>query len=556
MGGRLLREWISKPLRSKDEIQQRYEVVRFFIETHPLRTGLSAILKTIIDVERILSRLSLGLGNARDVVAIAQTIRSMLEIKQRCSEATIPRLVQQYLNSITEDLEMVHETIVSTFVDTPPLSIREGGMIRDGVHSELTALREIVHGGKHWVSRLEQTEKEKTGIHSLKVRYNKVFGFYIEVSHANTHLIPEHYQRKQTLVNGERYTTPELKEYEIKILTAEEGLQTLEYQLFQETLKKILTYTKQIQQACSAVAAIDCLLSFSRTAIEERYIEPILQTNGECCIKNGRHPVVEKLLRDTQFVPNNVTLTKTQQLLIITGPNMAGKSVFIRQIAIIVLLAHIGSFVPASEAHISLIDRLFVRSGASDAITSGLSTFMVEMVETAYILGNATDNSLVIMDEIGRGTSTYDGISIAWAVAEYLVSGPEKPKTLFATHYHELQELEQRHPAKIKNYHMAVIEENRIPVFLHTLTQGGASASFGIAVGKLAGLPDIVIEQAETILQTLETHNVYTNHPSQKTSQKAPTLHPVIQQIQELSINDLTPLQALQTLAHLKQLSS
>lgn len=554
MGGRLLREWLATPLRSKEHIEQRQDAVSFFVEFYPAAIKISTYLKKIIDVERILSRVSLGLGNGRDLVTIASSLTAILEIKEILRQCTLPIVLETYTNSLSDTITTIVDTITQTLVDLPPQTIREGGMIREGLHDEHTKLLRIVRGGKEWIADLEKAERERTGIQSLKVRYNKIFGFYIEVSNANTHLVPESYQRKQTLVNGERYTTEELKEYEVKILTAEEELNTLELSLFQTLVQQVLSHIIVLQQACKTIAAIDCLLGFAITAREQRYTKPTLNTEGTCTITDGRHPVVEALLSNKQFVPNSLRLDRTQKLLIITGPNMAGKSVFIRQIAIIVLLAHIGSFVPAASADIPLIDRLFVRSGASDAITAGLSTFMVEMVETAYILRHATEHSLIIMDEIGRGTSTYDGISIASAIAEYLVTQENPPNTLFATHYHELQELETRYPDAIKNYHMAVIQEQDTPVFLYTLKPGGASASFGIAVGKLAGLPAGVISRAETLLEQLEQHHLYNKQRrNRKTQTPTPMPHPIEQKIKSLAINNLTPLEALQILAQLQQ---
>jgi len=397
----------------------------------------------------------------------------------------------------------------------------------------------------------------------LKVRYNQVFGFYIEVSRANAHLVPKEYLRKQTLVNGERFITPQLKKQEEIILSAQEESFALEYNLFQQTLQKILSYTTDIQNAAQAVAQIDCITTFAKVSEENNYVRPKLLYSGEIKISQGRHPVVEKLLStDTPFVPNDVVLDNiNQSLLILTGPNMAGKSVFIRQVALIVFLNQIGCFVPAKKAYLSLVDRIFVRSGASDAITSGLSTFMVEMVETAYILQNTTGKSLIVMDEIGRGTSTYDGISIAWAVAAYIVSHfTPIPKTLFATHYHELQSLEKDYPGKIKNYHMAVADDDGQPIFLHTLLPGGASHSFGIAVAGLAGVPSDVIESAKTLLHTLEKRSSQDDSINLVQSIPQPTnqttiplgLHLLQKELEHIDIATLTPLEALNKLAQIK----
>ncbi len=422
---------------------------------------------------------------------------------------------------------------------------------------ELDSLRDIVGSGKNWILELEQQERSITGISSLKVRFNKVFGFYIEITKANLHLVPSHYIRKQTMVGGERFITPQLKEKEEQILTAQERIYKLELQIFEDTVQKVLVQTASIQKAAEAVATIDCLLGFAILAHDHLFTRPKLLYSGEIKIKNGRHPVVEQLLEENDFVPNDVTLdTLHNQLLVLTGPNMAGKSVYIRQVALIVLLAQIGSFVPASSARISVVDRIFVRSGASDAITSGLSTFMVEMIETAYILHHATSKSLIVMDEIGRGTSTFDGISIAWAVAEYLVRSDKIPaKTLFATHYHELCALADKYPNKIKNYHMTVTNHEDTPVFLHTLQPGAASHSFGVAVAKLAGIPEEVLSLAKEVLQTLENRQV-TVPKEQLPQNRRKRTNALELQLQQIDISRLTPLEALNELAKLQEMVS
>ncbi len=408
------------------------------------------------------------------------------------------------------------------------------------------------------MQELEKQERERTGIASLKVRFNKVFGFYIEVSNANLNAVPENYNRKQTLVNGERFITPELKKQEEIILNAEEKLNSLEYSLYLNILEQIKEKIGEIQQTASGIASLDCLISFMTLARTENYTRAGLNDNTQLEIKNGRHPVVEKFLTDRQFVPNDTRLNNTgEQIWIITGPNMAGKSVFIRQVALIVLLNQMGSFVPAEKADLPIVDKIFVRSGASDVIAEGLSTFMVEMVETAQILNQATEKSLIVMDEIGRGTSTYDGISIAWAVAEFLVTNQHcAAKTLFATHYHELQDLEIKYPERIKNYHMEVHEDKGELNFLHTIKEGGASHSFGIAVAKLAGIPDTVITNAYKILKTLEN----SAPPEQKiepekrqlTLEFDETENIISKELHELDIHQMTPLQALNKLSELK----
>lgn len=422
MGGRLLKSWIKKPLIDKTQVEKRHDAVSEVLDSHSFRHGVENLLKEIPDIERTLSRLSVQLGNARDCVNLKQALITVLAIRETLENAESQLLKDLYEN-ISPQLSRVVSVIESKIVAEPPLDLKSGGLIRNGVSKELDTLRQTVSGSRDWILKLEADEREKTGISSLKVRFNKVFGFYIEISKANLHLVPDHYLRKQTLVNGERFITPELKKHEEIILSAEERINALEYELFQNILKQILSHTDLIQQAAESIGILDCVVNFASIAQKNQYVRPNMHDSGQIRITQGRHPVVEKLLEDTPFVPNDTVLSNAaQQMMLITGPNMAGKSVYIRQVALIVLLAQIGCYVPAQKAEISIVDRIFVRSGASDVITSGLSTFMVEMVETAHILHHATENSLIVMDEIGRGTSTYDGISIAWAVAEYLVT--------------------------------------------------------------------------------------------------------------------------------------
>ncbi len=551
MGARLLRTWMKKPLVSKELIIKRYDAVDHLLSHKESAKHIDTLLNDITDIERLLSRLTVGLGNARDIVNIAHSLQRIHEVKTYIEAHCDNKLLLKHAKDIDQSIIDLVNLAVQTLVNEPPITVREGGMIRPGVNDSLDELRRHIGGGKEWIAKLEITERERTSISSLKVRYNKVFGFYIEISKANMHLVPDNYIRKQTLVNGERFITPELKEYEELILTAQEKIYTLEYQLFSSLLSTILDKTAMIQKACTAIATIDCLISFATIAKMYRYTRPTIQERGTIHIKEGRHPVVERLLNDTQFVPNSVLLDPLhQQLLIITGPNMAGKSVFIRQVALLVLMAQMGSFIPAAESTISITDRLFVRSGASDVITQGLSTFMVEMLETAYILHHATPNSLIVMDEIGRGTSTYDGISIAWAIAEYIITHSQtQSKTLFATHYHELQQLEKAYPTKIKNYHMSVIQEDNKPVFLHTLQPGGASASFGIAVAQLAGLPSEVILNAERLLTSLEKKHATSQNHSTDTD-----LSPVIEEkLKSVDLSNTTPMQALRILEELQK---
>ncbi len=562
MGGRLLKQWMKKPLIDKKAIEERLDAVEKFCSQSEIRDQLREKLKHIPDIERLLSRLSVNIGNARDLVNLKHALKAILHTKILIQSLN-SILIKKQLLSIADELEKIISYIDQIIVEEPPISTKEGKMIRSGVNKDLDNLRSRIQRSKQWIADLEKKERERTGIGSLKVRFNKVFGFYIEISKANLHLVPDNYMRKQTLVNAERFITTELKDHEEIILTAEEEINNLEYKIFSEVLQFVLKNTEHIQKAAESIAVLDCLSSFSHLAEKEHYIKPKILYSGEIRIKEGRHPVVEKLV-ESPFVPNDVTLDNVNQsLLLITGPNMAGKSVFIRQIALIVFMAQIGCFVPAKSAHISIVDRIFVRSGASDMISSGLSTFMVEMVETAHILNNATSNSLIIMDEIGRGTSTYDGISIAWAVAEYLVTHIKpSPKVLFATHYHELQALEQYYPNQIKNFHMAVTEDKGQPVFLHTILPGAASHSFGVAVAKLAGVPDIVITKAYEILQTLEFREVTEKgkqYFSEKTEQSTSDIadktiidHIFYKELENLDLATMTPLEALNKLAEIK----
>lgn len=571
MGGRLLKQWVRKPLVTKEEIGKRHDAVDALFKNVSLRNVLKEYLEKVSDVERVVSRLSVGIGNARDLVNLKISLKTITTIKHLLSHEEA-ELLKEVQTSLSGNIHKVIALIEKEIIDEPPIDIKSGGIIREGIDKELDKLRKIVNNSNEWILELEKKERERSGITSLKIRFNKVFGFYIEISKASVRHAPDNYIRKQTLVNGERFITPELKKHEDIILTAEERINLLEFKLFTDVLNKVLSYMTDIQNTAQSIATLDCLVSFATLAEKESYIRPKLLYSGEIRIKGGRHPVVERLLdEDKQFVPNDVTLDNIfQQLLLLTGPNMAGKSVFIRQVALIVLLNQIGSFVPAQSAHLSIVDRIFVRSGASDIITSGLSTFMVEMVETAHILHYATKNSLIVMDEIGRGTSTYDGISIAWAVAEYLVTHYKMPpKTLFATHYHELQTLENHYPKKIKNYHMAVADDKGAPVFLHTILPGGASHSFGVAVAKLAGVPEEVIEKANEILHNLENRNVENSSsvipdPNRESIKETPTTsyelpttsiadRLIHKELESLDISSMTPLQALNKLADLKE---
>ena len=537
MGARLLRNWLSQPLARVEPIRQRQAAVQQFMEN---AFGLDAFrqqLARVRDLERTLGRLSSGSGNARDLVALRQALEQIPALKQilatvgRASsqagslgEEILPAhaeprsscLIGELDSQISESPDLV-ELILRAIVEEPPLPIKEGGMIRDGFDAALDELRAAQRGGKDWIAKLQADEIARTGIASLKVRFNSVFGYYIEVTRSNLDKVPPDYIRKQTIANGERFITPELKEMEGKILGAEERSVKLEYELFQRVREAILGRLSQIQQSASALAQLDVLGSFAETARLHNYCRPLVGDDGVLQIRDGRHPVLEQQLVEERFVPNDVGLLGSRaennaeggkrkaempQIALITGPNMAGKSTYIRQVALLALLAHTGSFVPAVEARIDLVDRIFTRIGASDDLSRGQSTFMVEMTETANILNNATARSLIVLDEIGRGTSTFDGLSLAWSIVEFL-HNQIGAKTLFATHYHELTELAVRLP-RIKNFNVAVREWHDQIVFLRKIVEGGTDKSYGIQVARLAGVPKAVLERAKQILGNLE----------------------------------------------------
>jgi len=534
MGARLLRQWLSQPLSRVEPIRQRQDAIQTFIENS---FGLDAFrqqLANVRDLERTLGRLSSGSGNARDLVALRTALEQIPALKSTLHELVgtrstaslikeeivdaverVPTLISELDSQISESPDLV-ELISRAIVDEPPLPIKEGGMIRDGFDTNLDELRNATRGGKDWIAKLQADEIERTGISSLKVRFNSVFGYYIEVTKSNLDKVPPHYHRKQTVANGERFITPELKEMEGKILGAEERSVKLEYELFQRVREEVLGQLPKIQQTASALAQLDVLASFAETARIHNYCRPQVADEGILQIRDGRHPVLEQQLVEERFVPNDVALASIaaekpatdkvavckDQIALITGPNMAGKSTYIRQVALLTLIAHTGSFVPAAEARIDLVDRIFTRIGASDDLSRGQSTFMVEMTETANILNNATARSLIVLDEIGRGTSTFDGLSLAWSIVEHL-HNQVGAKTLFATHYHELTELSARLP-RIKNFNVAVREWHDQIVFLRKIVEGGTDKSYGIQVARLAGVPKEVLERAKQILGNLE----------------------------------------------------
>lgn len=560
-GGRKLKKWLLHPLKSKQAVQERLDFVDELLFNRNVRESLQDALASAYDIERIIAKLSVGIANPGDVINLKHSLLTAKLVRTQLEQLQSKYAQRAYKQLSLEVIEPVIDWIQQRLLPDPKIDVRSGGIIAAGMSKRLDELREISGGGKHWIKSFEDKEKARTGITSLKVKYNKVFGYYIEVSKANLDSVPEDYYRKQTLVNAERFITEDLKHYENIILNAEEEIGQLEYELFLETVEKILEHTQGIQSVANTLATVDVIAGFAQLAQKESYTKPDIVTTGEIQITEGRHPVVEQLLEDSQFVPNDTVLNQSDhQLLLITGPNMAGKSVYMRQTALIVLLAHMGSFVPARSAKISMVDCIFVRSGASDIIASGLSTFMVEMVETAHILNHATEKSLIIMDEIGRGTSTYDGISIAWAVAEHLVTSAQKPKTLFATHYHELQQLAEKYPEKIKNFQVAIEDNNGEPVFLHKVIPGGASHSFGVAVAKLAGVPKAVTQRAVELLKDLESSVV--SHITQPMSagksahidHSKKTAQRVVREIERLNIESLTPIEAQQELARIQKL--
>ena len=539
MGARMLRNWLSQPLAAVEPIRRRQEAVQTFIGNSAALDNFRAQLSQVRDLERTLGRLSSGSGNARDLVALRMALEQIPAVKgiirklvgTRSTASLIkegdgdavervPTLLNELESQLAESPDLV-ELISRAIVDDPPLPVKEGGMIRDGFDAALDELRDATRSGKDWIAKLQQQEIERTGITSLKVRFNSVFGYYIEVTKSNLDKVPPHYIRKQTVANGERYITPELKEMEGKILGAEERSVKLEYELFQHVREEVLGQLPKIQQTAAALAQLDVLASFAETARLHSYCRPVVADEGVLQIRDGRHPVLEQNLADERFVPNDAGLCGTgfqpvnaegdtgreacatvPQIALITGPNMAGKSTYIRQVALITLLAHTGSFVPAMEARIDLVDRIFTRIGASDDLTRGQSTFMVEMTETANILNNATPRSLIVLNEIGRGTSTFDGLSLAWSIVEHL-HNQVGAKTLFATHYHELTELAQRLP-RLKNFNVAVREWRDQIVFLRKIVEGGTDKSYGIHVARLAGVPQEVLERAKVILGNLE----------------------------------------------------
>ena len=547
MGSRLLRAWLSQPLLDRAALAERLDRVQVFFDDALLRARVRELLKSMPDLERALGRVISGHAAPRDLVAIRAALHRVPDLAR-----VLEGSPGWSLEAAPDVLDLLQRAIVEEPPGAPP------GIILPGFSAELDGVLSASRHAKEWVASLERSERERTGIKSLKVGYNKVFGYYIEVTHANTQAVPDNYLRKQTLTNAERYITPELKEYETLILNADERLVEIEQRLFKEICAQLAARSKQLLETARAIAQIDVASALAEAAALNRYVRPELIDDPVLSIVGGRHPVVEQTLSETRFVPNDVAFDDDARILIITGPNMAGKSTFLRQVALIVLLAQIGSFVPADRAQIGLVDRIFTRIGAQDDIATGQSTFMVEMVETANILHHATARSLIVLDEIGRGTSTYDGLSIAWAVVEYIHNHPRlRAKTLFATHYHELIQLADHLP-HVRNYNVAVAEEGDRVVFLHHIVPGGADRSYGIHVAQLAGLPRPVIRRAEELLEELEQGQ--RDHASRPAPEEAPqqlslfgAKNPVLDELEKLDVNALSPLEALNKLFEWKR---
>ena len=569
MGARLLKRWIVFPLKDEKPINERLNVVEYFFRQPDFKELIEEQLHLVGDLERIISKVAVGRVSPREVVQLKVALQAIEPIKQACLEAD-----NASLNRIGERLNLcvsIRDRIAREINNDPPLLINKGGVIKDGVNADLDELRRILYSGKDYLLQIQQRESEETGIPSLKVAYNNVFGYYIEVRNVHKDKVPKEWIRKQTLVNAERYITQELKEYEEKILGAEDKILVLETQLYTNLVQALTEFIPQIQVNANQIARLDCLLSFANVARENNYIRPVIEDNDVLDIRQGRHPVIEKQLPiGEKYIANNVMLdSSTQQIIIITGPNMAGKSALLRQTALITLLAQIGSFVPAESAHIGLVDKIFTRVGASDNISVGESTFMVEMNEAADILNNVSSRSLVLFDELGRGTSTYDGISIAWAIVEYIHEHPKaKARTLFATHYHELNEMEKSFK-RIKNYNVSVKEVDNKVIFLRKLERGGSEHSFGIHVAKMAGMPKSIVKRANEILKQLESDNRQqgiAGKPLAEVSENRggmqlsffqlddPILCQIRDEILNLDVNNLTPIEALNKLNDIKKI--
>lgn len=565
MGGRLLKRWLALPLKDLTQIQERHELVAFLIDNESFFETVTYQLKQISDIERLISKVATGKVSPREVILLKNSLKAILPIKISAEKSTNKTVKQ--IGKKLHDCEILIAKIIETVLEDAPVNINKGNAIASGVSDELDELRNISNSGKEYLENMLARETKRTGITSLKIAFNNVFGYYIEVRNKFKDQVPEEWIRKQTLVNAERYITEELKEYETKILGAEEKIQQIETELFAKLVQFIIGFVKPIQENAQNIAKIDVLLSFATLAMDNNYVRPEMDNSTDIDIKNGRHPVIEKQLPlGEEYIANDVVLNRNeQQIIMITGPNMSGKSAILRQTALIVLLAQMGSYIPAQSARIGMVDKIFTRVGASDNISMGESTFMVEMNETASILNNISERSLVLLDEIGRGTSTYDGISIAWAIAEYLHEHPSKGKTLFATHYHELNEMTSTFK-RIKNFNVSVKELKDSIIFLRKLVEGGSNHSFGIHVAKLAGMPAMVINRAQKILKQLEENNAQKEvkevlKETQKEDMQMsffqlddPLLENVRDEILATNIDTLTPIEALMKLNEIKRM--
>ena len=561
MGGRLLRRWLNDPLIDVEAINKRLDAVQELKDNMMLRGDVIESLKKVYDIERLAGKMAYGSANARDMVTLKNSLVKLPEVKQNLSQCKSELLKELYEN--LDELQDIYQLIDKAIEDDPPMTITDGRIIKMGYNPEIDKLKTAQTEGKNWLVQLEAKEKEETGIKNLKVGFNKVFGYYIEVTKSNLSQVPDRYIRKQTLTNGERYITEELKNLEDQILGAEEKVISLEHDTFIKIRDEISKNIKRLQKTSEVVSTLDVLSDFAQIAEDMNYCKPEVNNSGVIDIKNGRHPVIEKILGIGSFVENDTYLDRdANRLAIITGPNMAGKSTYMRQVALIVLMAQVGCFVPAQTAKIGVVDKIFTRVGASDDLSMGQSTFMVEMMEVASILKEATPKSLIILDEIGRGTSTYDGLSIAWAVAEY-IADKEKcgAKTLFATHYHELTELENKLDG-VKNYSIAVKEKGEDIIFLRKIVEGGTDESYGIHVARLAGVPKVVTNRANEILRSLERKNVITGKKQEKTSKKQLEgqfdmynykLAEIAHELDKVNLNELTPIDALNTLVRIKE---
>ena len=563
MGGRLLKRWLALPLKDTAKIQGRHQVVAYLKDNQEILKKIQSQIKQISDLERLISKIAAGKVSPREVVYLKESLDAILPIKSLALQS--PQEAVKVIGDSLHSCDLLREKIKTTLNQEAPVAIAKGNAIAVGVNAELDELRAISTSGKEFLEGIERRESERTGISSLKISFNNVFGYYIEVRNTHKDKVPEEWIRKQTLVNAERYITEELKEYETKILGAEEKIHKIESELFEQLVQWISTYIKPVQMNANLIAQLDCLCSFTQLAIENKYVCPEIDESFELEIKEGRHPVIEKQLPvGTPYISNDVFLDReSQQLIMITGPNMSGKSAILRQTALIVLLAQMGSFVPAESVRMGIVDKIFTRVGASDNISMGESTFMVEMNETASILNNISNRSLVLLDEIGRGTSTYDGISIAWAIAEFLHEHPAQPKTLFATHYHELNEMSESLP-RIQNYNVAVKELKDTVLFVRKLVKGGSAHSFGIHVAKMAGMPQIVILKAQKLLKKLEknhSNDALNGIKEAKDEMQMsffnlddPLLEEIKDEILNLDINTITPMEALMKLNEIKRM--